>query len=213
MSMQARLLLSHALAVALATHVLSGCATSQSTASAQTEPKHKAEQETKTASDASASATTAATAPTEHFFIVYHENGRIYPIADVKNYLTFLDTDELTYTRTRIGAGPEGETIVFGIEKKEADDVNKPAKAELFFDGKYEPAGPFYGEVVRDGRIHVFGSWHDFKDYLVNNEITYTYTEIGVGPKGETVIYALNKNTAKEGRPVKLIEAFNKLRK
>lgn len=213
MSMKAQLLLSHAFAVVLTTTVLSGCATSQSTASTQTEPKPEAKLESGTSSAASASAATAATAPTEHFFIVYHENGRIYPIADAKNYLSFLDTDELTYTRTRIGAGPEGETIVFGIEKEEAGDLKKPAKAESFFDGKYEPAGPFYGEIVRDGRIHVFGSWRDFKDYLVNNEITYTYTEIGVGPKGETVIYALNKNTVKEGRPVKLIEAFNKLRK
>ena len=183
--------------------MFSGCATSQS------EPPKT---EAKTTA-ASATAMQPAAAPMEYFFIVYHDNGRIYPIADVKNYLSFLDTDELTYTRTRVGAGPEGESIVFGIEKKEADDLNKPAKAELFFDGKHEPAGPFYGEVMRDGRFYVFGSWSDFKDYMVNKEVTYTFTEIGTGPKGETVIYALNKDTIKEGRPVKLIEAFNRLRK
>lgn len=200
MLMKSQRLLPHALTAALALSVFSGCATSQTAA------------EAKPGSAAAPASTPAATAATEHFFIVYHENGRIYPIADVKNYLTFIDVDELIYTRTRVGAGPEGETIVFGIEKKEADDLNKPAKAELLFDGKYEPGGPFYGEIVRDGRFLVFGSWHDFKDYLVNKEITFTYTEVGTGPKGETVIYALNKDTVKDGRPVKLIEAFNNLR-
>jgi hypothetical protein len=73
-----------------------------------------------------------------------------------------------------------------------------------------EVSGPFYGEVIKDGRFHVFGNWQDFKDYLVNKEITYTFTEVGTGPKGETVIYAMSKKTSAEGRPVALIEAFKK---
>lgn len=161
---------------------------------------------------APAQAATPAAAQVDHYFLVFHENGRLYPIADVKNYLEFMHTGELIYTRTRVGAGPDGATLVFGIEKKEADDLNKPAKAELFYEGKYEPKGAFYGEVVRNGRYHVFGSWQDFKDYLAHNEITFTFTEVGAGPKGETVIYALNKKTSTEGRPAKLIEQFNKLR-
>lgn len=71
--------------------------------------------------------------------------------------------------------------------------------------------GPFYGEVIRDGRFYVFGEWQDFKDYLDHKEVTFTFTEIGTGPKGETVIYALNNKTKKEGRPVALIESFKKL--
>lgn len=190
--------------------LFSGCATSQTEPAAKAQP---AAREQTSAAASPAPATQPASAPTEYFFIVYHENGRIYPIADVKSYLTFLDTDELTFTRTRVGAGPDGETIVFGITKKEADELAKPAKSELFFDGKYEPTGPFYGEIMVDGRFIVFGSWKDFKDYLANKEVTFTFTEVGTGPKGETVIYALNKDTIKEGRPVKLIEAFQRLRK
>ena len=64
---------------------------------------------------------------------------------------------------------------------------------------------------MRNGRYHVFGEWKDFQDYLSHKEITFTYTEIGTGPKGETVIYALNKETKKH-RPVALIEQFNQLR-
>lgn len=185
---------------ALALGLMAGCASQQTAPTAAPAPKAEAPK-------AEAAATV------DNFFLIYHENGRIYPIADAKNYLEFLHTGELIFTRTRVGAGPDGATLVFGIERKETSDLTKPAKAELFFDGKYEPTGPFYGEVIRDGRFLVFGTWHDFKDYLKNKEITFTFTEVGTGPKGETVIYALNKNTVKEGRPVKLIEQFRNLHK
>lgn len=202
--------LPYAAASLLALGVLGGCA---SQASAKPESKPAAATLAPVAAVATAPAAQAAAAVTDNYFLVFHENGRIYPIADAKNYLAFLEHNELIFTRTRIGSGPEGETLVFGIEKKEADDLNKPAKAELFHDGKYEPAGPFYGEVIRDGRFYVFGEWKDFKDYLAHKEITFTFAEIGAGPKGETVIYALNKDTVKQGRPVKLVEQFKELHK
>jgi len=200
-------ILSYALTSVLALGVMSGCATQSNTAKAP---------ESKPAATTAATPAAAAqpvTVPTQNYFLVFHENGRIYPIADAKNYLAFLDVDELIYTRTRVGAGPAGETVVFGIQKMEADDLGKPSQAEQFYDGKMEVTGPFYGEVVRDGRFYVFGEWKDFKDYLDHKEVTFTFTEIGTGPKGETVIYALNKKTKDEGRPVVLIEAFKQLHK
>lgn len=202
--------LSYAAASLLALGVLGGCA---SQAPAKPEGKPAAAAPAPAPVAAAAPAPAAKPAVTDNYFIVFHENGRIYPIADAKNYLEFLHTGELIFTRTRVGAGPEGETLVFGIEKKEADDLAKPAKAELFYDGKVEPAGPFYGEVIRDGRFYVFGEWADFKDYLAHKEIIFTFAEIGTGPKGETVIYALNKKTVKEGRPAKLIEQYKALHK
>jgi len=214
-------ILPYALASALALGLMSGCATQNSTAKA---PESKPATATPAAvvqpavapaaapqPAAAAPAAQPAEAVTATYFLVYHENGRIYPIADAQNYLAFLENGELIYTRSRIGAGPEGETLVFGIDKKEADDLAKWSKAELFYDGKMEVTGPFYGEVLRDGRFYVFGEWADFKDYLAHKEITFTFTEVGTGPKGETVIYALNKKTKDEGRPVALVEAFKKL--
>jgi len=195
--------LPYALTFVLALGVMSGCATQSNTAKA---PESKPAATVTAVTHAVAAQP--ATVPLQHYFLVFHENGRIYPIADAGNYLAFLDVDELIYTRTRVGAGPAGETIVFGIQKAESKDLAKPSVAEQLYDGKMEVAGPFYGEVVKDGRFHVFGTWQDFKDYLVNKEITYTFTEVGSGPKGETVIYAMNKKTSKEGRPVALIEAF-----
>lgn len=195
--------LPYALTSLMALGVMSGCAT-QTNATKASESKPAATAPVTAAAQPAASVAA-------NYFLVYHENGRIYPIADSKNYLAFLDVGELIYTRTRVGAGPDGETIVFGIMKNEAEDLAKPSNAELFYDGKMDVTGPFYGEVFRDGRFYVFGEWADFKDYLAHKEITFTFTEVGTGPKGETVIYALNKKTKDEGRPVALVEAFKKL--
>lgn len=92
--------LSYALASVLALGVLGGCATQSNTAKA---PESKP------------AATTPAAAEKAHYFLVFHENGRIYAFGDAANYLLFLEHDEVPLTRTRIGAGPEGETVIFGI--------------------------------------------------------------------------------------------------
>ncbi|MEZ5615720.1 MAG: hypothetical protein R3E35_10920 [Rhodocyclaceae bacterium] len=146
------------------------------------------------------------------FFMVHHQNGRLYAMTDPKLYLGLLENGEVPLTRTRIGAGPAGETVIFGITKADSKKLDKPTDAERIFDGKFGEVGAFYGEVVRNGRFHVFGEWKDFQDYLRNKEITFTYTEVGTGPKGETVIYALNKVTKKKGRPLALVEQFKRLR-
>lgn len=153
-----------------------------------------------------------APAQKQTYFMVYHENGRIYAMTEPKIYLGLMEHDEVPLTRARVGGGPDGETVVFGITSKDGDHLDKPTAAENIYDGRTKDIGAFYGEVVRNGRYHVFGEWKDFQDYLTHKEITFTYTEIGTGPKGETVIYALNNKTKDEGRPEALIGQFNQLR-
>jgi hypothetical protein len=200
--------LPYALASVLALGIMGGCATQSNTAK-PTESKPAAA--TQTAPQTAAPAAKPAEATKANYFMVFHENGRIYAFGDAANYLLFLEHDEVPLTRTRIGAGPEGETVIFGITKKDADNLDKPSAGEMFYDGKMGEVGPFYGEAVRDGRFYVFGEWADFKSYLDHKEVTFTFTEIGTGPKGETVIYALNKKTKDKGRPVELIDAFKQL--
>lgn len=205
--------LSYALTSVLALGVLGGCATQSNTAKAQESKPSATTQALAPAATAAAAAPVAqpAAAQKANYFLVFHENGRVYAFGDAANYLLFLEHDEVPLTRTRIGAGPEGETVIFGITKNDAEKLDKPSAGEMFYDGKMGGSGPFYGEVARDGRFFVFGEWADFKSYLDHKEVTFTFTEIGTGPKGETVIYALNKKTKDEGRPVALIEAFNQL--
>jgi hypothetical protein len=181
------------LSALLAFGAMSGCATSQTTAAA---PAAKAE----------------APVLKQTYFMVYHENGRIYAMTEPKIYLGLMEHDEVPLTRARIGGAPDGGTLVFGITSKDGDHLDKPTVAEDIYDGRAKDFGAFYGEVVRDGRYYVFGEWKDFQDYLTHKEVTFTYTEIGTGPKGETVIYALNTKTKDEGRPMALVEQFNQLR-
>ncbi|MBN8761964.1 MAG: hypothetical protein BGP20_14820 [Thiobacillus sp. 63-78] len=191
-----------ALSVLLALGTLGGCATNQ----ASTDSKAAAPA-AKTAAKAEAPA------QKQTYFMVFHENGRIYAMTEPKIYLGLMEHDEVPLTRARVGGGPDGETVVFGITSKDGDHLDKPTAAEDIYDGRIKDVGAFYGEVVRNGRYHVFGEWKDFQDYLAHKEITFTYTEIGTGPKGETVIYALNNKTKDQGRPVALVEQFNALRK
>lgn len=184
-------LMPYAVASVVALTTLAGCATQSGTAAAPAQQEQAAK--------------------AAHYFMVFHENGRVYAFGDEQNYRLFLNTDEVPLTRTRIGGGPDGQTVVFGITKAESKKLNELTAAEKFFDGKVDDVGDFYGEVFRNGRYHVFGEWKDFKDYLSHKEITFTFTEVGTGPKGETVIYALNSKTKKQGRPVKLVEQFKKL--
>ncbi|OGT13677.1 MAG: hypothetical protein A3J49_00030 [Gallionellales bacterium RIFCSPHIGHO2_02_FULL_57_16] len=185
----------YALASLMALGIMSGCATQPEVAESKSVEAQTAE------------------AKKANYFLVFHENGRIYAFGDTRNYLMFLENGEVPLTRTRIGGGPEGQTVIFGITKSESKNLDRLSSGEMFYDGKMGEADPFYGEVLRDGRFYVFGEWKDFQDYLAHKEVTFTFTEIGTGPKGETVIYALNSKTKKQGRPVALIEAFKQLRK
>jgi len=196
-----------ALSALFALGALGGCATQQTpTNSKPASPAAKTE-------SAPAAAKAEAAAQSQTYFMVYHENGRIYAMTEPKIYLGLIEHDEVPLTRARVGGGPDGETVVFGITSKDGDHLDKPTAAEDIYDGRTKDVGAFYGEVVRNGRYHVFGEWKDFQDYLDHKEITFTYTEIGTGPKGETVIYALNNKTKDSGHPAALIEQFNRLHK
>lgn len=161
------------------------------------------------ATPAAAPAAETKTVAEQQLFMTFHENGRVYVLGDSNLQMIFMQTDEVALTRTRIGEGPDGRTLIFGMNK---DDAKRggPTDTENMYDGKLEPAGAFYGEVFKDNRYYVFVIWQDMAAYLKHGEVSLTHTEIGVGPKGETVIYALNKDTSKLGRPVAAIERFNK---
>lgn len=154
---------------------------------------------------------TAAAPTAKEFFIILPESGRIHAFGDTRNYLQFLATGEVALTRTQIGAGPKGETIVYGITK---DDVkkNQPSLGELIYQDKLPAAAEFHGEVFKNGRFYVFGDLKDMKAFAAFGEVPYSYTDIGAGPKGETLVWVMNKNSYKKGRPAATIERFQQLR-
>jgi len=138
------------------------------------------------------------------------EAGRLYVFDDLKTYQSFLSVGETAYRLTRIGAGPNGETVVFGLQEKDKK-MRSGLGGVALFDGKAEVIhSSFYGEVESEGRIYVFSEWADLASFKKVGEAPYRYTDIGAGPKGETVVYVLNKKN-KKIKPIALMEQFKKV--
>jgi predicted small lipoprotein YifL len=154
---------------------------------------------------------TATTGTAKEFYVVMPEDGRIYAFGDTGNYMNYIAHSEVPLTRTRIGAGPGGKTVVFGITR---DNVKKnaPSLAEQILDGKLDGASNFHGEAFKDGRYYVFGNLKDMMAFTAFGEVPYSYTDIGVGPKGETLVWVMNKDSYAKGRPASTIERFRNLR-
>ncbi|WP_040728272.1 hypothetical protein [Thiomicrorhabdus sp. Kp2] len=163
--------------------------------------------ETKTAETKPAEVKSAAMASSITLFEAHHE-GRINQFYDQKTFDSYMSVGETAYRLTRIGSGPNGETVVFGLPKA---DKKKGAEtpAAMLWDGKYEVTS-FYGEMYKHGRIYVFNEKADMDFVRKIGEPSYMYTEIGAGPKGETVVFVLNKNNKKK-KPVELMAQFKSM--
>lgn len=172
----------YSLLLILATY-LAGCATNTSTDSAE-----KSE------------------AAMMEIYEVHHE-GRIHVFYDQKLYHEFLSLGETPFRLTRIGAGPKGETLVFGLTKADKK-MKKPVAAIELYDGKIKP-GPVYAEMRKHDRIYVFNTFEDMSTVRSFGHPNFMYTQIGAGPKGETVVFVLNKHNKKK-RPDTLIAEYKK---
>ena len=153
----------------------------------------------------------AASMASDELYVVLPENGRVYAFGDTKNYFDFMKHGEVVLTRTQIGAGPGGKTLVYGITKADVK-ANRPSRGEEILQGKTPPAGPFYGEAFKSGRYYLFGDLKDMKDFTAFGEVPYSYTEIGAGPNGETLVHVMNKKSYAKGKPVERVERFKALR-
>jgi len=136
-----------------------------------------------------------------------HHDGRIHVFYSKKLYKEFMQLGETSFRLTRIGVGPHGETMVFGLEKKDKK-LKKPVAAIELYDGKLKPDA-FYAEMHKHGRIYVFNNFKDMKTVRDFGHPNFMFTQIGDGPKGETVVFVLNSKNKKK-RPDALIAEFKK---
>lgn len=194
------------LSMLAAAAVMAGCATQPQPAAAPV-----AATPAQATTPVAAGAAPSAAAMAKEFYAVLTEDGRIYAFGDAKNYKDYQAHGEVTLTRTRVGEGPGGRTLVFGITP---DDVkgNKPSLGEQVMSGALAPAPDFYGEVFKGGRYFIFGNLKDMKDFIAVGEVPYSYTDIGAGPQGETLVYVMNKDSYAKGKPQDRIERFKALR-
>ena len=136
-----------------------------------------------------------------------HRDGRINVFYNKKIFEEYMALGETSYRLTRIGAGPHGETVVFGLTKKDKK-LKKPIAAIELYDGKIKAGVLFYAELHKHGRIYVFDRFEDMKTVRDFGHPNYMHTKIGAGPHGETVVFVLNKKNKKK-HPTRLITIFN----
>ncbi|MBI3155796.1 MAG: hypothetical protein HYZ20_10330 [Burkholderiales bacterium] len=160
---------------------------------------------------AAAAPAAAPAASVAELYALFTPHGRLVVFGERKVYFDYLAHGEVALTRTRIGAAPSGQSLVFGIT---GDDVKAgaPSIGELAYDGKLAPAASFYGEVLKNGRYYVFGDLKDMKDFIAFGEVAYGFTDIGVGPKGETLVYVMNKTSIQGGKPADREQRFKSIR-
>lgn len=138
-----------------------------------------------------------------------HEEGRIYLFDDRATYEDFLAVGETSFRKVRIGEGPKGETLVFGLTSEDKKKTSGIASIDMF-DGKLAGAEDFYGETRMEGRIYVFQSLEEMNEAREVGEVPLRYTDIAAGPNGETVVYALNSDNKKQ-KPVELMTKFKEM--
>lgn len=136
-----------------------------------------------------------------------HKDNRIYVFYNHALYEDFLKHGHTAYMYTRIGAGPKGETLVFGLTKHDKKKREGIPSVELL-DGKLPAADDFYAEMRLHGRIYVFSSLEDMVGVRKTGEAAYRHAKIGYGPEGETVVFVLNKSNKKK-YPESLVKKFD----
>ena len=141
-----------------------------------------------------------------------HHDGRINIFYDAGVYKEFLQLGETSYRKTYIGAGPNGETIVYGLTKADKK-MKTPIPSIEMVEGRMEgaPEG-FYAEIRSEGRIYVFDDWNEVKGFRQVGEAPYRFTQIGAGPEGETVVFVLTKEKKKK-QPTDLMKKFDEFYK
>jgi hypothetical protein len=130
-------------------------------------------------------------------FEVHHDNGRIYVFDSFELYKETAAGKTPLFHRTRIGGGPEGKTLVFGLN---GDQSKKTGDIDFIqiFDGKAPASDNFYGEMRKDGRLYVFESLQDMHAARTSKPIFFV-NMIGGGPEGQTVFFVQNSKTS--GKP------------
>lgn len=148
------------------------------------------------------------TANNDDYYEVERE-GRLYVFDDAGTFREFLEVGETSFRKVRIGAGPKGETVVFGLSAADKKKSSGIASIDMF-DGRLAGAADFYAELHRHGRIYVFDRWEDLQAVKRTGHPALMYTVIGGGPKGETIVCVLNEHNKKH-KPLALIARFNAL--
>jgi hypothetical protein len=121
----------------------------------------------------------------------YHVENEIIVLADKKDVQTWLKANEIPLRVTKIGGGPNGERLVFGLVKNEAKAMEKKVGykggAQQMYEGTLEGNDKgFYAEVMKGGRYVVFGSWKDLQAFRQSGDANPVSTDTAADGKAVT---------------------------
>lgn len=125
-------------------------------------------------------------------YFEFEREGRIYVLADAKTYADFLKTGEIPYSSKKIGGGPGGKTIVYGLTKNETKMLEKNPKAQGAAQKMYEGGlkgmeKNFFGLIETSEGYYVFASWSELQKFKSAGS-TAGYSENA--PDGRKAVYS-----------------------
>ncbi len=132
-----------------------------------------------------------------NFFVWQHMN-RHYVLGSEESNSKFAKSPNMPYARTVLGAGPNGETVVYEIKKK--DDAYTERLIETYNHTPFmiDSKGDNYFVHKYAGRIYVLSDAKTNEKFQTTPHLPLTKTVLGAGPQGETVIFEFNKNKPEE---------------
>ena len=126
-------------------------------------------------------------------FYVYDHDGRYYVIGNAEMAMKFEGSGHLPYTRTLIGAGPHGRTVIFEVVKKQPDYVERLQEMYESTPQLVAKEGEEYFVYHHQGRYYVIGSTKMSIEFIGSGHLPYTRTIIGGGPQGKTIVFEVDK--------------------
>ena len=126
-------------------------------------------------------------------FFVWEHLERHYVIGNEISNTKFAKSPHLPYARTILGAGPNGETVVFEINKKDSSYVERLMETYEKTPFLVASKGDDYFVYKVHGRYYVVGNKATREKLVKNGHIPYAKTILGAGPHGETVVYEIDK--------------------
>jgi hypothetical protein len=126
-------------------------------------------------------------------FHVYENHGRLFVTGSQASLDKFKASGHLPYTKTILGAGPTGETVIFEVDKKNPELTERLQKefahTPFMIDGNEKD----YFVYKKGERFYVIGNQTTNEKFMASGHLPYTKTILGAGPTGETVIFEVDK--------------------
>ncbi|WP_137817803.1 hypothetical protein [Pseudomonas sp. 2FG] len=130
----------------------------------------------------------------------------LYLFDDYAVFSQFLQTGKAPYTKALDKKDNFDRSIVLALAAEDQSKSLDAVAASRLWNVSMAPAYPFYGEIREEQVIYVFSRYGDMVDMAKIGEPTFSYVEVGGGPKGERIVYVLAKE---EKKPEAAIKAFH----